>query len=235
VVKWPFRRISDMNTAIPRGPKTRIGTRGLVRIWVFVILTITGLCLLTVHKQHRIDELEQVVAQREKHAAELITHLKLKPSLMLVVAEDAPSPGMAGAPLELQHIFNEMGGKYQVEPALLAAVAKAESGFNSSALSPKGAMGMMQLTPVTLRHLKLEHGLSIDPWDPRSAVEGAAAYLQELQSRFNGPQVLAAYNLGPTRLRRLQGDFSGIQETEAYVAKISRTLGGPLSSEGLQR
>lgn len=224
-----------MNTTISSGSKTRIGTRGLVRIWVVVILTIVSLGLLLHRTRTHVDKLEQDVAQLEKSTIELLTQLKLKPSLMLVVAEDAPSPGMAGASLELQHIFNEMGGKYKVEPGLLAAIAKHESGFNNTALSPAGAMGLMGLMPITVRHLRLKYELVIDPWDTRSAVEGAAAYLQELQSRFNGPQVLAAYNLGPTRLRRLHGDFSDIQETTAYVAKVSNTYGKALSNTGLSR
>ena len=133
-------------------------------------------------------------------------------------------------PKDYQHLFNEMGGKYEIYPSLLAAIAKQESNFNPDAVSPKGAMGLMQLTPITILHLEQRYGLYVDPFDPRQAIEGAAAYLQELQSRFEGEQVLAAYNMGPTRLRRLDGDFSGIQETAHYVETVSNTIRDSMSN-----
>lgn len=219
--------------AFSSGPKTRISTIGIVRITVLVVLLIMGLTLFTVKTQSHIATLEQEMAQREKIIAELSAQLEFAPSVILIVPEDALGCGMPGTPMELRDIFNEMGGRYGIEPTLLAAIAKHESGFNTDALSPAGAMGLMGLMPITIEHLKLKYNLEVDPWDPKSAVEGASAYLQELQRRFNGEQVLAAYNLGPTRLRRLDGDFSGIQETTQYVEKIHDSLRGSLPASSM--
>lgn len=219
-----------MNSGSPVVSETRSRTRGLVRITSIVgLLTIAGLCLLTVQKQSRIDALEQEVAQREKPVAESVAHLEFElPPLVEVEAPVAECD--TGAPVELQIIFQEMGLKYGIEPDLLAAIAKQESRFNYDALSPKGAQGLMGLMPITVRHLAERHNLIVDPWDPRQAIEGAAAYLQELQTRFDGVQVLAAYNMGPTALRRLDGDYSDIQETADYVETVSNTCGGTLPS-----
>jgi membrane-bound lytic murein transglycosylase B len=89
-------------------------------------------------------------------------------------------------------IFNEAGQKYGVPGSLLAAVARAESNFNSNARSPAGAQGLMQFMPGTAA------GLGVNPYDVRSSIFGAAKYLKQQIDRFGSVELgLAAYNAGP--------------------------------------
>jgi soluble lytic murein transglycosylase-like protein len=112
-----------------------------------------------------------------------------------------------------------------VEPNLLRAVIVVESGFNSRAVSKRGAMGLMQLMPATATRF----GAS-NPYDPRENVHAGARYLKFLIDRF-GQDVrlaLAAYNAGEDAVNRNGGRIPPFAETMAYVPrvmKIYRMLG----------
>lgn len=104
--------------------------------------------------------------------------------------------------------------RHGVEPALLAAVAWSESGFNPRAGSPAGAQGLMQLMPRTAA------SLGVDPLDPAQALDGGARYLAEQLDRFGTPELaLAAYNAGPTAVRR-HGGVPPYAETQGYVRTV---------------
>ena len=96
------------------------------------------------------------------------------------------------------------------------SVIHAESGFNSHAVSPKGARGLMQLMPGTANQLGVN-----DAFDPQSNVTGGSRYLRELLERYNFDLVkaLAAYNAGPERVEQYRG-VPPFRETHAYVARI---------------
>jgi cell wall-associated NlpC family hydrolase len=111
-------------------------------------------------------------------------------------------------------IFNSAGQKYGVPPALLAAVAKAESGFNTQATSPAGAQGLMQFMPGTAA------GMNVNPWDPTSAIYGAARYLQSGIQQFGTVEkAVAAYNAGPGAVQKY-GGIPPFTETQNYVARV---------------
>ena len=117
-------------------------------------------------------------------------------------------------------LFASGGAQHGVSPALLAAVARAESGFNPSARSPAGAQGLMQFMPATAREM------GVDPWDPASAVDGAARLLKRHLQEFGSTELaLAAYNAGPGAVRR-HGGIPPYAETQNYVRKISAQLQG---------
>ena len=106
------------------------------------------------------------------------------------------------------------GSRHGVDPALLAAVAQQESGFDASAVSPAGAQGLMQFMPATAR------GLGVDPFDPASAVDGAARYLADLTRQFGSTELgLAAYNAGPGTVSRY-GGIPPYLETQNYVRAV---------------
>jgi len=98
------------------------------------------------------------------------------------------------------------------------SVIKAESGFNTHAVSPKGAQGLMQLMPGTASKLGVPNA-----FDPQANVEGGTKYLRELLERYNFDLVkaLAAYNAGPQRVEQF-GGVPPYYETRAYVARIVR-------------
>jgi len=104
-----------------------------------------------------------------------------------------------------------------VEPNLLRAVIVVESGFNSRAVSKRGAVGLMQLMPATASRF----GVS-NPYDPRENVHAGARYLKFLINRF-GQDVrlaLAAYNAGEEAVERNGGQIPPFTETMAYVPRV---------------
>ena len=103
-----------------------------------------------------------------------------------------------------------------VPPALVKAVAKAESGFNPKAARRAGAQGLMQLMPGTARGLGVT-----DPFDPMQSLRGGAKYLRQQLDRFGGDysKAIAAYNAGPGAVQKY-GGIPPYAETQAYVPRV---------------
>jgi soluble lytic murein transglycosylase-like protein len=122
----------------------------------------------------------------------------------------------APTPLELA---DAAADKYGLPRALVRSVMTAESALVAEAISPKGAIGLMQLMPETAREL------SVDPYDPVQNVEGGARYLRDLLIRYDGGlrHALAAYNAGPAAVDRYHG-IPPYAETINYIARIERLL-----------
>jgi len=117
-------------------------------------------------------------------------------------------------------LFSQNETRYSLPPGLLAAVATTESGGNTSAVSPAGAQGLMQLMPSTAS------GLGVNPWDPSQAVQGAAQLLSGYLQRFGTvPLALAAYNAGPGAVEQY-GGVPPFSETQNYVSKITGLMAG---------
>jgi soluble lytic murein transglycosylase-like protein len=122
----------------------------------------------------------------------------------------------AHSPVDLDKVVTSASATYHLDPDLVNSVIHAESGFNSHAVSPKGARGLMQLMPSTA------HALGVhDAFDPEANVGGGSRYLRELLERYNFDLVkaLAAYNAGPERVEQYRG-VPPFHETRAYVARI---------------
>ena len=115
--------------------------------------------------------------------------------------------------------LNEAALKFNVDPALVRAIAWQESRFNAEARSPKGAIGIMQLMPATAAQL------GVNPNDPRENIHGGVAYLAMMLTQFGGDVrlALAAYNAGPEAVRRYQG-IPPFAETQAYVKSIAERV-----------
>jgi peptidoglycan DL-endopeptidase CwlO len=109
--------------------------------------------------------------------------------------------------------------KSGVNPALLGALVWTESGFNSRAVSPAGAKGLVQLMPATAR------GLGVDPMNPTQALEGGARYLKQQLNLFGGRTdlALAAYNAGPSAVRKY-GGVPPYNETRNYVRTVQTKM-----------
>ncbi|MHC1698352.1 MAG: lytic transglycosylase domain-containing protein [Geobacteraceae bacterium] len=140
-----------------------------------------------------------------------------------VLAADVNSPRIAAAPDAkplvvpgtIDEIISKAARRYQVDPGLIKAVIKAESNFNSNAVSPAGARGLMQLMPGTARGLGVT-----DSFNPEQNVMGGTRYLRQMLDRYDGnlESALAAYNWGPGNVDR-RGDFLP-RETREYLVKV---------------
>jgi soluble lytic murein transglycosylase-like protein len=117
-------------------------------------------------------------------------------------------------------IIEHASTQHGVDPRLVKAVIQVESGFQSRARSPKGAMGLMQLMPATARQYRAGR----NPYDPAKNVQAGTKYLRTLLNKFDLPLALAAYNAGEAAVRRF-GSIPPYAETHAYVAKILALVG----------
>ncbi len=114
--------------------------------------------------------------------------------------------------------IREASQKHGVSFAILKAIMKVESDFNPTAVSKKGAMGLMQIMPENFKALKLKN-----PFNPRQNIMAGAWYFKQLLNRFDGKLhlALAAYNAGPDNVSRSQ-TIPPIRETELFVKKVIR-------------
>lgn len=105
--------------------------------------------------------------------------------------------------------------QFELDPRLIESMMSTESSFNPMARSGANARGLMQLMPATAKM----YGVT-DPHDPQQNIMAGSAYLRSLLNRFqNLEQALAAYNAGPTAVRRAKG-VPAIPETQNYVKKV---------------
>ena len=152
--------------------------------------------------------------------------------------------GIAGArvyfPYPHRSLIQETAAEFSVDPALVAAVIRRESGFRSDATSPKGARGLMQVMPETgewvAGRLDWEEFTPDDLYDPAINIKFGTFYLQDLQKLFHNDLVLvlAAYNGGRQNVRNwlAQKDANTLaltdipfEETRNYVEKVLNAYG----------
>ena len=133
----------------------------------------------------------------------------------------------AAAVDEFQVHIIEASQRFGIPARWIEAVIMAESNGDVRAVSPKGAMGLMQLMPETWAELRDQHDLGADPFDPRTNILAGTAYLKAMQDRFGYPALFAAYNAGPGRYEaHLLTGTPLPAETRDYVARIAEMLAG---------
>jgi len=134
-------------------------------------------------------------------------------------APAAPVPAVAQAPKpnDPKTLVHEAAVRNSLPPAFVASVAKAESAMKQSAISPKGAIGVMQLMPSTAK------ALDADPHDTEQNIDAGTRLLRELLIKYDGDVVkaLAAYNAGPGAVAKYNG-LPPYRETQDYVNKVIR-------------
>jgi hypothetical protein len=120
---------------------------------------------------------------------------------------------------------SEAALRFGVPTCWINAVMQAESRAVVHAVSPKGAMGLMQIMPDTWSGLRARYGLGADPFDPHDNILAGAAYLRQLHNRYGALGFLAAYNAGPGRYEdHLATGRPLPPETRAYVAALAPLL-----------
>ncbi len=122
----------------------------------------------------------------------------------------------------VEALISKYSQMYGVDPSLVRAVMRHESGFNAAAVSPKGAQGLMQLMPGTAALMGVR-----DPFDPEQNIAGGVGYLRHCLDRFqhNVPLAVAAYNAGPESVARC-GTIPPFQETQAFVNNVMGSYTG---------
>ncbi len=131
------------------------------------------------------------------------------------------SPLPANAPAPIVNFVKLIAPDYKLLPHLVLAIMETESNFNPNAVSPKQAMGLMQLIPDTAARFRVRNIL-----DPAQNIRGGMAYLRWLMAYFEGDVALvaAAYNAGERAVERYRG-VPPYAETRLYVRRILASVG----------
>jgi hypothetical protein len=147
----------------------------------------------------------------------------------VAAAQSIPSQPKLGA------IFAVVGRTHNIDPELLEAMAEVESGGDPLSVSPKGALGLMQLMPTTANAFSV-----LDPFNPAANVRGAADFLNYLRNRFAHnpdlqglPALLAAYNAGPGTVEKY-GGIPPYAETNRYVRLVIERYTDGLSARATE-
>ena len=126
----------------------------------------------------------------------------------------------------------EASQRFSIPASWIWAVMRIESGGDPRAVSPKGAMGLMQIMPKTYAGLRDRHHLGPDAYNPRDNILAGAAYLREMLDRYGSSGFLAAYNAGPARYdEHLATGRPLPPETQVYIAMLSPMIGDRQSDD----
>jgi soluble lytic murein transglycosylase-like protein len=150
-----------------------------------------------------------------------------------VVPEATSVRATRPAPLERSRLYDDLIEEHarlnSIRSDLVRAVVQVESGFNPYAVSPKGALGLMQLMPATAQQFGVRN-----PFDPQENVRAGVAYLRQLLDRYENDErlALAAYNAGPGAVDRHGQNVPPYRETRDYVARINKMASAPIQPRG---
>jgi hypothetical protein len=140
------------------------------------------------------------------------------------------SPALAArSSPDLEPLIRQHASQQGIRPDLVRAVIQVESAFNPRAVSPKGAMGLMQLMPATAKQLGV-----IDPFNPAENIRAGVSYLRQLLDRYDHDVrlALAAYNAGPGAVDKYGSQVPPYKETQDYVLKITGIQGNVGTAPG---
>jgi len=160
-------------------------------------------------------------------AARIAAALAFLPPLGCAAGDAFAAPASPGAPHPYAAHVAEASLRFGIPQDWIWRVMHVESRGHARAVSPAGAMGVMQIMPATWAMLTARHGLGTDPFDARANILGGAAYLRAMWDRYGDVRLmLAAYNAGPGRADAYAAGRRGLPaETIAYVAAIAPAIG----------
>jgi D-alanyl-D-alanine carboxypeptidase len=199
-----------------------------------------------------------VLLHRAVHRAMAIARRRIHPALLLLPAlllaacgregglpygEIGPLPGgevperyypPPGPPWDPWGPYvREAAARYNVPEQWIRAVMQEESGGQEQAVSPVGAMGLMQVMPETYEDLRERYGLGGDPFNPHDNILAGTAYIREMYDLYGSPGFLAGYNAGPERVDSyLAGGGRLPTETLNYIAAVTPNLGNTVPPSG---
>lgn len=171
---------------------------------------------------------EVIYKTEENDGSITFTHYRDQDSLEIFIDDELENRPSSFADIDPETVYRnldayddlilEAAAVHDVSPALLKAMMLVESGFNPSAVSPRGARGLLQLMPATARSLGVD-----DAFDPAENIGGGARYLRKQIDRFGGnvDLAVAAYNAGPGNVKKY-GGIPPFEETQFYVAHVTK-------------
>ena len=157
----------------------------------------------------------------DKVVPDEVPYVEPSPQTPVPVSEESESVGqrILEATTPYSEIISALSEAHGVDPLLVSALIRVESGYRPKARSPKGAMGLMQLMPSTAREYKVRN-----PFDPRANIEAGIKHLKSLIDRFGVEIGLAAYNAGEAAVEKFNG-IPPYRETRSYVSRILALAG----------
>jgi soluble lytic murein transglycosylase-like protein len=167
------------------------------------------------------------------HARRFRRHLNVMVALVLFAACDIANAQTVAAAQStvpsksdrIERFVAEAALRFGIPASWIKTIMQAESRGDVRAVSPKGAMGLMQIMPQTWADLRSRYGLGADPFDPHDNILAGAGYLRELHDRYGAAGFLAAYNAGPGRYEDYLASGRPLPvETQAYVAALAPLL-----------
>ena len=166
-----------------------------------------------------------------RHRVSLATGMAILVTLGCVAAHSEPAIAQpvnaAAVRTPFADFVAEASRRFGIPAAWIRAVMRAESFGDVRAISPKGAMGLMQIMPQTWASLRQRYRLGANPYDAHDNIIAGAAYLRELHDRYGIPGFLAAYNAGPGRWEdHLATGRPLPAETCAYLVRLLPIVGG---------
>jgi hypothetical protein len=171
------------------------------------------------------------VVRADAHSGRLVRSTVVAARVITEKVVAPQTPADAKAPIEPSVTVNELvasiARRHDVEPSLVDSVIRVESNYNPNAVSPKGAMGLMQLIPSTARRFGVN-----DTFHPQQNIEGGVRYLKYLMQLYNGDErlALAAYNAGEGAVAKYKG-IPPYPETQNYVYQVGKKLGQSREAE----
>jgi soluble lytic murein transglycosylase-like protein len=169
-----------------------------------------------------------VYLQVQKDGTLLLSDRPLSAGARLIQADRSPAARALPRDAQIRRVAERHG----VDPLLVHAVVRAESGYDPNAVSPKGAAGLMQLMPDTARR----YGVT-DPFDPATNLDAGVRYLRHLLSEFGGnlSLALAAYNAGEEQVLRAGRRIPDYRETVEYVRRVRLYYRGLMEASDRRR
>jgi soluble lytic murein transglycosylase-like protein len=148
-----------------------------------------------------------------------------------VVTAPAGMPTLVNVGRNYEPIIQHHSTVQGIRAELVRAVIQVESAFNSRAVSPKGAMGLMQLMPATVARFGV-----LDPFNPSENIRAGVRYLRLLLDKYNDNEqlALAAYNAGPGAVDKYGSKVPPYKETRNYVQRITNLKGVDRGTAGLR-
>jgi membrane-bound lytic murein transglycosylase B len=159
------------------------------------------------------------------HRGDRVFHVLDWASTFFESRASAQSPARPPSIDRFANFITEASARFTVPASWISAIIQIESAGDEHAISPRGAMGLMQLMPGTWIELSVRYELGLDPFDPRDNIMAGTAYVRELRERFGSAGFLAAYHAGPARYEQHLTTGQPLPpETTAYVAAVTPLL-----------